>query len=463
MLVEGPTIDRRTALRGGIGLAALSLGGCVAPYGSPFSYATQVVPKDEYDPATFWVDVMMQETTAQRILPPRAAYNCAGPTVAGFIAANAILGGYEDNFGMGRGPQGADPRAAYGAAFATVMSQVCQTPLVSERARFMRQIPDGDAKTAGAEWGRKIGLEIVRRRTHDGSAPNLNANYLGRWKRREDALRWVPTGSFYGTRPGPPVADFTRGLSPGQGFIKPWAIRHADDFKATPFHDMRSPEFAEEYDLLARMGGMDSHERTSDQTEIAIYWEDGPWGVTPPGRFMYIGMQLLQERGFDWLAKARAYAMLGMGMCDCSIAVWNNKFFYDVLRPETALKIRARDFQNPDPRVQLRPKWQSVITTPPFPAYTSGHSSFGAVGARLLAHVLGTDEVSFSQQCPDQVIWPQLRGVTRHFTRISQAADENGFSRIYGGVHWMKDHTESMRIGYGIGDHVFTNFFKKVG
>ena len=177
---------------------------------------------------------------------------------------------------------------------------------------------------------------------------------------------------------------------------------------------------------------------------------------------MYVGMQLLQERGFDWLAKARAYAMLGMGMCDCSIAVWNNKFFYDVLRPETALKIRANDFQNPDPRVKLRPQWQTVITTPPFPAYTSGHSSFGAVGARLMAHVIGTDEVRFSQQCPDQVIWPQLRGVTRHFTRISQSAEENGMSRIYGGVHWLKDHSESMRIGYGIGDHIFANFFHKV-
>lgn len=456
-------IDRRTALRGGIGLAALSLGGCVAPYGSSFSYATKVVPAAEFDAATFWVDVMMQETTAQRILPPRAAYNCAGPTVAGFIAANAIVGTYEDNFGIGPGPRGADPRAAYGAAFATVMSQVCQTPLVAERARFLRQIADGDAKTSGIAWGRRIGMEILRRRTHDGSAPNLNANYLGRWQRRQDALRWVPTGSYYGTRPGPPVADFTRGLSPGQGFIKPWAIRSAADFRAAPFPDMRSPEFAEEFDLLARMGGMDSRERTADQTEIAIYWEDGPWGVTPPGRFMYVAMQLLQNRGLDWLDKARAYAMLGMGMCDCSIAVWFNKFHYDILRPETAIKMRGDAFGNADPRVRALPDWRSVITTPPFPSYTSGHSSFGAVGARLLAHVIGTDAVSFSQECPDQVIWPQLRGVSRHFTRISQAAEENGLSRIYGGVHWMRDHTESMRIGHGIGDHVFAHYFRRVG
>ena len=455
-------IDRRTALRGGIGLATLALGGCVAPYGSKFSYATQVVPKGEFDSATFWIDVLLQQTCAQRIVPPRAAYNFAGPSVAGFIAANAIIGTYEDNFGIGRGPKGADPHAAYGAAFATVMSEVCQTPLIGERARFQAQIADSDAKTAGLEWGRKVGLDIVRRRTHDGSAPNLNASYLGRWKRRQDALRWVPSGSYYGARPGPPVNDFARGLSPGQPFITPWAIKRADDFKATPFYDMRSPEFAEDYDLLVRMGGMDSKERTADQTEIAIYWEDGPWGVTPPGRFMYVGMQLMQQRGFDWLAKARGYAMLGMGMCDCSIAVWNNKFFYDVLRPETAVKIKARDFQNPDKRVVVRPNWQTVITTPPFPAYTSGHSSFGAVGARLMAHVLGTDEVRFSQQCPDQVIWPQLRGVTRHFTRISQAADENGMSRIYGGVHWLKDHSESMRIGYAIGDHVFANFFRPV-
>lgn len=452
-------MTRRTLLQGGLGLTSLALAGCTAPFGSNWSYASQIVPEHGFDDATFWVDVMMQQTTAQRILPPRAAYNCAGPAVAGFIAANAIIGRYEDNFGIGEGPRGADPRAAYGAAFATVMSEVCQTPLIAERARFMDRIPDGEAKSLGAQWGRSVGLEIVRRRTHDGSAPNLNANYLGRWKRRGDALQWVPTGSFYGTLPGPPVNDYARGLSPGQAFIKPWAIRSAADYLSPPFYDMRSPEFAEEYDLLVRMGGMNSTERTADETEIAIYWEDGPWGVTPPGRFMYVAMQLMQMGGLDFLAKARGYAMLGMGMCDCSIVVWHNKYLYDVLRPETAIRIRAEAFNNPDPRVVRRPGWKTVITTPPFPAYTSGHSSFGAVGARILAHLLGTDEVAFSQQCPDQVIWPQLRGVSRHFTRISQAAEENGLSRIYGGVHWLADHNGSMKIGNDIGDHVFANYF----
>lgn len=461
--MEFSLLDRRSLLRGGLGAGVAALAGCTAPIGSRWSYATQVVPPREFDSATFWVDVMLQEITAQRILPPRAAYNLAGPTVAGFIAANAILGGFEDNFGFGAGPRGADPHAAYGAAFATVMSEVCQTPLIAERSRFLHGLPDGEAKSAGIAWGRHVGLEIVRRRTHDGSAPNLALNRYASWKRRGDALQWVPTGSFYGTRPGPPVSDFARALSPGQGFIKPWAIRRAEDFRATPFHDMRSPEFAAEYDLLARMGGMDSTERSADQTQIAIYWEDGPWGVTPPGRFMFIAMQLLQDRGLTFLDKARAYAMLGMGMCDCSIAVWANKFTYDILRPETALRIRAAAFRNPDKRVVARPHWRTVITTPAFPAYTSGHSSFGAVGARLLAHVLDSDAIAFAQQCPDQVIWPQLRGVTRHFTRLSQAAEENGLSRIYGGVHWLKDHQESMRIGYGIGDHIFANFFKRKG
>ena len=76
--------------------------------------------------------------------------------------------------------------------------------------------------------------------------------------------------------------------------------------------------------------------------------------------------------------------------------------------------------------------------------------------------MLGTDEVSYSQQCPDQVIWPQLRGVSRHFTRISQAADENGMSRIYGGIHFSFDNTAGLQVGADVANNVYNNFLTPV-
>ena len=50
-----------------------------------------------------------------------------------------------------------------------------------------------------------------------------------------------------------------------------------------------------------RLGGVDSSVRSADESEIALFWENGPWGVTPPGHFIYIAMQLLQERGLSFI------------------------------------------------------------------------------------------------------------------------------------------------------------------
>ena len=51
-----------------------------------------------------------------------------------------------------------------------------------------------------------------------------------------------------------------------------------------------------------------------------------------------------------------------------------------------------------------------------------------------MAHFFGTDEIAFS--APSDF----LPGVLRSFTSLSQAAEEAGQSRIYGGIHWQYDN-----------------------
>ena len=414
----------------------------------------------DFDTSTYWLDVVLQQVRDSRMAPPRAAYCFAAPLIAGFIAANAVSGRYEDNFGIGPAPAGTDPEVAYGAAFATCASETFLTPMEFQRLDFFSRVPASDGKSLGEAWGRKVGLHINKMRTFDGSGVGKVNYYFDSFPRRHDALQWEPTAQHYATHPGPAFDDYQRGLFPGQGRITPWSIKSAKDYQLPPFYDPRSPEFAEEYHLLLTLGGSDSKERTADQTEIAIFWEDGPWGVTPPGHFLQIAMQLAAMRGFSFLEKARLYALMGMSQCDSAIVCWYNKYKYDILRPETAIRKRAAAFNNPDPRVIANPHWQTVINTPNFPSYSSGHSIFGAAGAGILDRVLGGDEIRFSQESPDQVIWPVLRGRTRHFTSLKQVADENGLSRIYGGVHWLRDHQQSMIAGYALADHINENYFR---
>lgn len=453
--------SRRQFMVGATSTAALVTTGCVGTFGQQTSYLTQILKPQNQNAVFHWTDTVMQQVRDQRVPPPRAAYNFALPMAAGFLAANGIERAYSEPFGIGVGPRGANVEVAYGVAFAIAAAEVFQQPFLFERMSFLSHFPDGEAKSLGVEWGREVGLQIIAMRTDDGSEPSEVNFYLDRYHKRTDALRWRPTAPFYSASPGPAFASFDRGLFPGHGKIKPWTMKSGSQFRVRDFHDPQSPEFAAEFDNIRRLGGADSTIRTSDQSEIALFWEDGPWGITPPGHFIYIAIQVLQDKPMSFIERARAFALLGMTQCDASICAWDNKYHYDIVRPESSIRVRAAKFANPDSRVVQQSNWRSYIPTPEFPAYTSGHSTFGAVGAEMIALLLGRDDVSFSGRSPDLVLWPQLRGVTRHWTSLSHAAEENGLSRLYGGVHWELDHTEAMAAGRAIARQAFENTFPK--
>ncbi len=455
-------ITRRQLLKSLATLPVITTAGCAtAPYGSANSYLSQIIQPAELNTVFEWVDIILQQTRDQRITPPRAAYNFAMPMVAGFLAANGITQTYTEPYGLGAGPSNADPEIAYAVAFSIAAAEVFQQPFVIERNKFLKRFADSETKSQAVEWGKKIGRHVVRMRNDDGAEPSEANFYLGRYARREDTLRWRPTGPFYGTTPGPAFSTFDRGLFPGHGKIKPWSMTSSSQFRATEFLDPASPEFAEDYHYIRTIGGMDSTRRTSDQSEIAIFWEDGPWGITPPGHFIYLAIQVLKDHPQNFLELARNFALIGMTQCDASICAWDNKYHYDIVRPESAIRQRAEQFGNTDPRVVRQSNWQSLIPTPPFPAYTSGHSTFGAAGTELISLIRGSDQISLTGQSPDLVLWPQLRGITRYWTSLEQISDENSLSRLYGGVHWTMDHTEGLRAGRAIAQQAFHNLFPK--
>jgi len=456
-------ISRRKFLAGSVvGAGALSLAGCsTASFGSRSSYLTNIVKPQHHNTVYHWVDIVLQQVRDQRVAPPRAAYNFAAPMVAGFVAANGIVGRYADQYGLGWGPQGADPEVAYGVAFATAASETFRQPFLWERNAFVDSFPNSEAKTLGIQWGRQVGIAINKMRTGDGSEPHSVNFYHGRYPRRKDTLKWTPTGPAYAARPGPTVGAYERGLFPGHGKITPWTMTRSDQFRVADFPDVRSPEFAHEFEQVWSLGGKDSTSRSEDQAEIALFWEDGPWGITPPGHFLYVAVQVMQDRGFDFLDMARNFALLGATQADASISSWDSKYHHDILRPETAICLRADQLGTTDPRVQKDRKWESYIPTPNFPAYTSGHSTFGGAGIEMTKLLIGTDAVNFANESPDQVLWPTLTGKTRYFTSLEQARVENGMSRMYGGVHWMSDHNAADDAGNKIARQAFATMFQR--
>ncbi|MEM7300163.1 MAG: vanadium-dependent haloperoxidase [Pseudomonadota bacterium] len=449
--------SRRAFLAGLAATTALGLSGCAARFGHQQSYATQAVHWQNMNTVFHWTDVALQAIRDQGMAPPLATRALSMSHVAGFLAVNGIQKRYHTPFTLGDGPPEADPDIAYGMAFCTALGEHFQQTFLGDRKAFLKRFPNRAHKQRSVDWGDLAGKYVVRLRTNDGAEPSKVNYALKRYLKREDSLAWTPTLPHYDAGEGPYFnPSYDNPLVPGFGAVTPWAFKSLDAYRAPNFYDPRSPEFAEEFAQIKVIGAAHSPTRTHDQSQIALFWEDGPWGISPPGHFALIAMQILQHRRMDIYELSRSMALISMAMCNAGISTWDSKYHHDIIRPETAIRHRAHKFHNPDPRVVADPKWKSFIPTPPFPTYTSGHSAFGASGLRMLANIVGRDDIAFSARAPDTVIWPKtLSGVTRHWPSLWAAAEENGLSRIYGGVHWNIDNDVALRAGRDIADRMF--------
>jgi membrane-associated phospholipid phosphatase len=136
---------------------------------------------------------------------------------------------------------------------------------------------------------------------------------------------------------------------------------------------LSSDKYAADFNQVKTLGAKNSTVRTPEQTEIAQFWSDGAGTYTPPGHWNQIAEEVATKRNTSLVDEARLFALLNIALADAGIAAWDAKYAYDFWRPATA--IRQADFDN-NPQTTADPTWDSLIGTPPFPEYVSGHSTF---------------------------------------------------------------------------------------
>tara|TARA_R110001592_G_scaffold29350_7_gene106562 strand:+ start:6695 stop:8113 length:1419 start_codon:yes stop_codon:yes gene_type:complete len=441
---------------------SLLLSGCSSAIETKQSYLHNRIQSNNISTVYIWTDIILQAVRNKSMTPPFATRALAMGHLAGFLAVNGILNEYNTPYNLADGPHNADIDVAYGVAVSYAISDAFNALFTFDRKRFLDRFPNSEAKTAGIRWGKYVAAQVIKQRTNDGAEPNKSDFYLGRYPRKEGIMGWSPTGPFYQAELGPAFESFERGLYPGWGAIKPWVMKNTLDFRAQDFIDPRSDEFARQYVEVKELGDYNSRTRTEDQKEIAFFWEDGPRGVTPPGHWQLIAMTLTENMNLSVLEQARIFALLSLGQADAAITTWDSKFAHDIARPETMIRFRANQLGNEALNNAQDRNWKSLIPTPNFPTYTSGHSCFSGVSAHLIALCIGTDKVAFSSLSPDTVNWlAHVSNVRRSWTSLWQAAEENGASRIYGGVHWDADNVEGLRIGKNLADYVYKNAFVK--
>lgn len=383
--------------------------------------------------------------------PPRVARNLAMIHTAMFDAANAIDLGFESYLPNIVSASQADAgAAAASAAYAVATSLYPDADSMAywnaTRDESLQSIPDGPAKTAGIALGQTVGLQMLAARDGDGSESSI------------DYTHGDQPGDWQRTFPGylPP-------LLPHWVSVSPFAVDDVADFRPAAPPALDSASYAAAVDEVMQLGGLSSESRTEDQTEIAIFWADGGGTFTPPGHWNQIAADVVIARDQSLVDNARTFALLNLALADAGIAAWDAKYHFDLWRPIDAIQQADTDG---NPNTVQDTSWRPLLVSPPFPTYTSGHSSFSGAADAVLTALLGQD-VAFTSQTDAQSalgqrpLNPDLI-VTRSFTSFQQAAEEAGLSRIYGGIHFGFDNTAGLQAGRAIGVTVVDNLLRSV-
>jgi membrane-associated phospholipid phosphatase len=136
-----------------------------------------------------------------------------------------------------------------------------------------------------------------------------------------------------------------------------------------------------------------------------------------------------------------------MAIADAGIRAWHEKYRFNVERPIDYIR---RVFNDPTWNTVMCPDGSGQYFTPPFPAYPSGHATFGAAAAEVLTGIYG--DQSMTDRCHEGRT--EFLGTPRTFESFYEMAEENAYSRIPIGVHFAMDADAGLALGYGIGKKV---------
>lgn len=414
-------------------------------------------------------------TFGEQLGPTRASRAIAIVHIAIFDAVNAIDGGFESYTRTDRVPSYASMKAAVAQAGhdALVALFPSQTATFDAAlAEDLSHVADGLAKAIGVDLGHRTAAAILKLRQNDGSEITTTYTFRdqpGFW--RSDPLN-----------PGQPALGWD-----WHG-VKPFVLNSATQFRAAVPPSIDSAEYAKAYDEAKQVGGdgvVTPTTRTAEQTLIGTYWAyDGtPSLCAPPRLYNQITRQIAADQHLNVVQIARLLALVNVAMADAGIACWDSKYYYNYWRPVAGIREsdpgtgptglgdgNAATTGDPTftPLGAPLSNGSGPNFTPPFPAYPSGHATFGGALFETLRNYFGTDAISFTFTSDE------LNGTTvdnqgavrplvpRSFKTLSEAEEENGQSRIYLGIHWSFDKTEGIAMGKKVGDHVFNNAFQPV-
>lgn len=253
----------------------------------------------------------------------------------------------------------------------------------------------------------------------------------------ESPARWRPTPPAYGDA-----------LEPYWPKIRPWVMDSAGFFPVdlpVPFSTEKGSEF---YNQALEVRDI-VNEKNPEKEAIAWYWDDNPFAmevsghiafarkkISPAGHWMTITGTACRKANLDIMKSAEAYVKVACALADAFISSWDIKYKTNLIRPESYIN------------QYIDPSWQPLIQSPPFPEHTSAHSTISMASATVLTGLLG-ENFGFTDSTEVEFGLP-----ARTFTSFTQAAEEVGMSRLYGGIHYRRGNEAGLKCGKEVGNYV---------
>jgi len=246
----------------------------------------------------------------------------------------------------------------------------------------------------------------------------------------------------------PTAPGFISAIEPNWNTLRPFILDSCSQFTGGPpnkYSTDTSSRFYKELKEVYQLGKNLSRE----QAEIAMFWDCNPFAlqqvghlefgikkISPGGHWMGITGIACKKQKLSLSKTAYAHTLVSIGMTDAFISCWNNKYKYNRVRPVTAI------------RKLIDRSWSSLLQTPPFPEYTSGHSVISATASTILTQIFG-DHFSFTDDTEQEFGLP-----LRKFNSFAQASKEAAISRLYGGIHFRDAIENGVKEGEQIGRFV---------
>ena len=239
-------------------------------------------------------------------------------------------------------------------------------------------------------------------------------------------------------------------------------LSDSSQFRPRAPYSLTSRKYTDDFNEVKRLGGDGNttpSERTPEQTQIALFWVE-----SSPQQWNRIARTVSAAKHLDAWESARLFGLLNMAMADGYVGSFEAKYqAYRFWRPVTAIRLADTDG---NPNTAADPTWTPLVPTPPIPDHDSAHSVEGGAAAQVMQRVLGTDHVRFetcSLTLPSGSTCNDSSPVLRRYTSLSQAAGENGLSRILVGFHFRKAVEDGIEHGRKIGDRAVNRFMQPTG